>query len=274
MALPARPELTAAQLQRLIDPLFRPPRNLQRLEGPASTVATPTAPAPTPAPRPTIQLQEPDDPPPYAVEQPHELPQVIPTPAKRYWPWYLAAGGILSVVVMLFWMRQPAVPALNPDFPGSVALDVGQPVPEFQAPLLMPLPETYGYSFGQGDMLGRPTVLLVWASWAEGSEAYARQLNLLRLLDWGALPVNFVGLSLDEDAEAARAFMNSDFVGWPHIMDRAEGVPEASQLSKLMGTAWAPAIHVFDRAGRLSYVGLEPEQVDQVLRQWLPVTEP
>ncbi len=273
---PARPELTANRLRLLINPLFRGDASIpgQVADGEReATIGEPVVRQDNT--RRLVRLAPPVEPPPYAPEKPHEIPQEISSrKVKSRKLLYSAIVLLVATIVLFLWIREPAIPAINPDFEGSVALDIGETVPEFQIPLLEPMPDIYGYSYGRGDMLGRPTVLFVWASWAEDSNRMARELNLNRLLEWGGDPVNFVGLNLDENPEDARAALGSDLVGWPQLFDRSPVLQADERLSRLLGTAWAPAIHVFDRNGQLRYVGLDPEQVNSVLKKWIPKETP
>lgn len=216
----------------------------------------------TPPPVTKFEIRPPSTPPPAARTE-------VPRSKRR---WGLVAIGSIGLLVAvgaagMLWKvassRLATGLPLAANYRGSFAVQPGDVVPAFEARLLAPHP-AWGTTVSRQDLVGRPTVLFVWASWAEGWLPMADGLINARLLQPISKEALFLGLALDDDPAAARRAMPPAFAEWPHLADRA---PSATgrRVSETLNAKWAPAIYVLDRHGRLVHAGIRAEDIGKAL---------
>jgi cytochrome c biogenesis protein CcmG/thiol:disulfide interchange protein DsbE len=145
----------------------------------------------------------------------------------------------LAVTALVAWFALALVPGRDPSAVPSALLD--KPAPQID------LPSIYegGPGFGRADLMGRATVVNVFASWCVPCRA--EHPVLTQLAREHGVPL--IGLNWKDKPEAARAFLGE-------LGDPFYGVPET---------------YVVDAAGRIRYKHVGPlsrEDLDSVI---LPV---
>jgi cytochrome c biogenesis protein CcmG, thiol:disulfide interchange protein DsbE len=162
----------------------------------------------------------------------------------------------LAVTALVAWFALALVPGRDPSAVPSALLD--KPAPQID------LPSIYegGPGFGSADLMGRATVVNVFASWCVPCRA--EHPVLTQLAREHGVPL--IGLNWKDKPEAARAFLGE-------LGDPFERI--GSDPSGRAGLDWGvygvPETYVVDAAGRIRYKHVGPlsrEDLDSVI---LPV---
>ncbi len=130
---------------------------------------------------------------------------------------------------------------------------LGQPVPPFEAvsldnqPLLVP---AYGGA--------KATVLDFWASWCGSCQVTMPSLERL-YRDRRRSGLVVVGISLDEHPEQALDGAYRFGVTFPVVHDRGQDLQSAFGVSQI------PTTFVLDAAGRVRFVGSDPESIKRAV---------
>ena len=108
----------------------------------------------------------------------------------------------------------------------------------------------------------RPLVLEIWASWCAPCAREASRLREM-LQRIGPQHINVIGISIDEDVAAARAFAARHQPDWPHYVAGDEEVGAA--ILQRLGLEGIPAYLVLDAKGVLRHINPR-DDLEQVLR--------
>lgn len=117
---------------------------------------------------------------------------------------------------------------------------LGKPFPEFHAVALL---DTQG-RISKDDLLGRPTLVNVWATWCPTCKSEHNEL--LRIA--GGTDVRLVGVNYKDDSEQARNWLAQ--FGNPYELVI---VDEDGALGVELGVYGAPETFLLDQSGRVVY---------------------
>jgi len=151
----------------------------------------------------------------------------------------LAVGlpGVLLLIGLLGWgLRSPTQLGPNPM--------VGHPLPRFTLPTLD------GAAIASSDLAGRVAVVNVWASWCVPCREEAATLRAAWSHERGT--ATFIGVSFEDDADAARAFAARYGMSWTLATD------PGSRLAIALGVTGVPETFVVAPDGRISWVSIGP----------------
>lgn len=150
---------------------------------------------------------------------------------------------IFMALVVLFWRGL----ALDPKEMPSALID--QPLPEFELSRLAEPEQTIRKS----DLVGKPLLLNVWATWCVTCRA--EHPFLVQLADMG---VPIYGVNYKDDSDMARQWLKD--LGNPYI---ANIVDAEGQFGMDLGVFGAPETYVVDAEGviRYKHVGMVDEAV-------------
>jgi cytochrome c biogenesis protein CcmG/thiol:disulfide interchange protein DsbE len=131
----------------------------------------------------------------------------------------------------------PAAPACE-ELPEKPTADGADTLPPLTLPCLGPGPD-----IGLDRLTGRPTLVNLWATWCEPcreempllQDAYVRHGDRVR----------FLGVDVQDDAEAARWFLDEFGITYPHAAD-SDGA-----LLRALGMRGLPVTLVLDEEGRV-----------------------
>ncbi len=129
--------------------------------------------------------------------------------------------------------------------PVSAAISVGSKAPSFKVSTLD------GKSMGLADLMGKPSVIVFWATWCPHCR---NELPTIQKLHSDLTPkgVNFLGISLDTDAAAAKRLIGADKITFANTI-----VSPSSDLAKSFGITGIPAVFILDKEGvvKAKYAG-------------------
>ena len=118
---------------------------------------------------------------------------------------------------------------------------LGKPFPEFQAQRLA---GPSAAPVRRADLLGRPTLINVWATWCPTCKAEHEQLLRIR----EGSQVRIVGLNYKDDPGAARRWLQN--YGDPYHLNLVDG---DGRLGVELGVYGAPETFLLDAAGIIRY---------------------
>ena len=138
---------------------------------------------------------------------------------------------------------------LGTHFPGHIATTsllsrwnreetIGQPFP-------LDLRTLDGRHIVAADLVGRPTLIVVWAGFDTAARACAESIERYRR-EHPAFRV--IGISLDETPDATRKACAALGIGWPQVSD---GTGWGGEFVRMWGGRQIPFVFVLDRGGRL-----------------------
>lgn len=163
---------------------------------------------------------------------------------------------LLAATALAGWRVQPARAAT----PGEVP--VGQPLRD------LPMLGLNGPDRRLGSFRGRPLIINVWASWCPPCR---HEMPSLERLAWGDLGERFtlIGISTDDDAASARAFLRRSNATLSHYLDRQ------LQLEHMLGAAQLPLTVLVDARGRVLERVVGAREWDgpegrRVVERWFP----
>ncbi|MGA0610917.1 DsbE family thiol:disulfide interchange protein [Caldimonas sp. KR1-144] len=170
---------------------------------------------------------------------------------RRFWLPLLAFAALVALLAAALW-RPPAPP-------GGAAM-VGQPAPTLRLARL----DAPQRSLGRDDLLGRPWVLNVWASWCAPCRQEMPALKALAAT--GHVPV--VGLNHKDEAAQASAWLARE--GDPFVANLVDADGHAGLE---WGVVAVPETFVIDRDGivRFKHSGVLTEAL--VRERLLPLLE-
>lgn len=130
-----------------------------------------------------------------------------------------------------------AVGGLAAESSGAGAVAVGDRLPD------LPLRGLNGPSSHIAGFRGRPLIINVWASWCGPCR---REMASLERLAWrDSERFNVIGVSTDDHADRARAFLSRSHATLPHYID------ERLRLERLLGAERIPLTVLVDADGRV-----------------------
>ena len=121
--------------------------------------------------------------------------------------------------------------------PVSAAISIGSKAPSFKVTTIE------GKSMGLADLMGKPSVIVFWATWCPHCR---NELPTIQKLygDLGSKGVNFIGISLDTDTAAAKRLVNADKVAFPIAI-----VSPGCELARSYGITGIPTVFILDKDG-------------------------
>lgn len=78
--------------------------------------------------------------------------------------------------------------------------------------------------------------------------------------------VQFIGISLDDDIEDLKGFAKQESIDWPQIFD---GKRWKGMIPSLYNIHMLPTIVVLDQEQKVRYIGMETENVSQIVTNLL-----
>ncbi len=109
------------------------------------------------------------------------------------------------------------------------------------------LPSLDGRQIGPADFEGRVLVVDFWATWCSPCRVQARILDSLHD-EYSADEVGFLAVSLGEDEETVRKFVDKNPFPYPVLYDEQDLVATGASVYAL------PTVMVVDRRGQVSYL--------------------
>ena len=110
------------------------------------------------------------------------------------------------------------------------------------------------------DLQGYPAVVNVWASWC-GPCREEFPLLMEESAEWGS-EVAFLGIDSQDDADAARTFLEEFQVPYPSYSD-----PDEAIAKSIGASAGLPMTLFFDRSGARTYIKYGPYRSTEEFRQ-------
>jgi thiol-disulfide isomerase/thioredoxin len=121
------------------------------------------------------------------------------------------------------------------------------PAPQFQASLL----DGSAFRFEPGT-LGKPTLLVFWASWCEPCKNEVP--GLVDLFKRRGDRLSLLGVTVDKGTEAATSFVKERQVPYANLDDRD------LLISDLFGVKNMPSFVLIDKSGRIAFFGTELDE--------------
>lgn len=121
--------------------------------------------------------------------------------------------------------------------PVSAAVSVGSKSPSFKVATLD------GKSMGLADLMGKPSVIFFWASWCPHCRNELPAAERM-YKEFGPKGVNFLGLSMDSDSDAAKRIVRDDKISFPMAI-----IGPGNDLVKSYGITGIPSVFVLDKDG-------------------------
>jgi len=115
------------------------------------------------------------------------------------------------------------------------------------------------------DLRGKVVLLQFWASWCKSCVDGMPELSAL-YDEHGGENFEIVGISLDEDARAARRVIAEFGLAWPQICDR---LGKESPLARSYAVRGTPRFVLIDRQGRVSAAYVRPSELETKVRALL-----
>ena len=127
-------------------------------------------------------------------------------------------------------------------------LNVGQQVPELS------MQDIHGHPFDLADYRGRVVLLDFWATWCGPC---LRELPRIRELASRYPSDRFavVGISLDEDIDELKQFVEAENIPWPQLCDGKRG---EGSLAKLFNVRFLPYEYVLGADGKILGKSIPP----------------
>lgn len=162
--------------------------------------------------------------------------------------------GIFAALVVLLW----AGLYLNPrEVPSPL---IGKPAPEFMLPQL----HDPAQQIGSKDMLGKVTLLNVWASWC----AACRDEHPLLVALARTGQVNIYGLNYKDTRQDALRWLND--LGNPYLVNAFD---EQGNVGIDYGVYGVPETYVIDRTGIIRYKVIGPLTEENLRTTVLPLVK-
>ncbi|MBV6467020.1 MAG: redoxin domain-containing protein [Candidatus Brocadia sp.] len=112
---------------------------------------------------------------------------------------------------------------------------------------------------------GGIVILHFWATWADTCIQEFPKFKKM----YGAFKnksVQFIGISLDDDIEDLKGFAKQESIDWPQIFD---GKRWKGMIPSLYNIHMLPTIVVLDQEQKVRYIGMETENVSQIVTNLL-----
>ncbi|NUO08383.1 MAG: redoxin domain-containing protein [Candidatus Brocadia sp.] len=108
---------------------------------------------------------------------------------------------------------------------------------------------------------GNVVIIDFWATWCDPCIQEFPKVKKMysRFKDKG---VQFIGISLDDDIEDLRGFVNQEAIEWPQIFD---GKRWRGEIPALYHIQSIPTMVVLDRESRVRYIGNDAENASQIV---------
>lgn len=123
-----------------------------------------------------------------------------------------------------------------------------------------------GTPLSLAQLKGKTLLVVFWASWSERSLEQLVELKKLQSQYASDPRVVFVGMNLDETAEAARKVVDANGYNWPQVW--LEGAARAQQTAAFEVNA-LPAVFLLDSTGRIMGRELEGDRLKSILTRTL-----
>lgn len=145
-------------------------------------------------------------------------------------------------------------------------LRVGEPAPDFSVTTLD------GRALTLRSLRGKVVLVDFWATWCGMCRAEFPRLRETYALFRGGAEVEFLGVSIDADVEAARRLTARLALAWPQT---ALGALEANALARLFNVAATPSSFLIDREGKIVAINPTGDELRAALARLVgPPREP
>ena len=181
---------------------------------------------------------------------------------------WVAIGGVVVVLVLAAMLlsgggqqagfAQAAVGEVSIDRDATTTLQPGDPIPSFEAPSL-----AGGDTLAWDDLVGRPTILAMWAPWCPHCQA---ELPRLAAAVQARPDLQLVTITTAYGAQPGptpQEYLDDEGLSFPVAIDDVEGT-----LSAGFGVQGFPTTYFVDASGTVSEVTsgeIEPAQLDAIL---------
>ena len=120
---------------------------------------------------------------------------------------------------------------------------IGKPFPAFSLPSVI----EPGKTITQADLLGKPSLVNVWATWC--GPCVAEMPNVVAAYrKYHERGFEVIGVSLDKDEEAMKRFVKENKMSWPQFFD---GQGWGNALAAKYGIQSIPATFLVDADGKI-----------------------
>lgn len=167
---------------------------------------------------------------------------------------YLVPLGLFLAIVVLLGMGLTLNPRLVP------SPLVGRPAPSFSLPTVKAPEQT----LGRADLLGKVSLLNVWATWCISCRR--EHGMLLDIAQQDLVPI--YGLNYKDNRDDAVRWLGQ--LGDPYV---ASAFDEAGRVGSDLGVYGAPETYVVDPQGMIAYKHIGPITPDSWREQILPVVQ-
>lgn len=139
----------------------------------------------------------------------------------------------------------------------ALALQAGDPVADFEAPLL-----GSKQTLSLADYRGKVVYLDFWASWCDPCQKAIPAIEKLRS-EFPASEFQVVAVNIDKSTKKAMKFLKKNPIGYPSVTDLR------GKLSRAFGFETMPTSYLIDRKGVIRYVhsGFRDEDVPELREQ-------
>lgn len=181
---------------------------------------------------------------------------LLPDETRSLWPIFGAVVLLAAVATLLGWQLG------NSELPQSPPAEAS-PYP----PLLSEfrLPSLEGRQLGPGDFAGQAVLVEFWATWCGPCHVQAKILAAL-YEDLRDRDVAFLAVSVGEDEETVRRFVEERPFSYPVLLDERSSVADGASIYAL------PTLLILDRHGNVVFLqsGITPRRtLESVLERAL-----
>ncbi len=177
----------------------------------------------------------------------------------------LIGNGSISdakeVIAELRIIEPGAANAFGKELGGTIR--IGMRAPDFRAT------DFEGNPISLSKYEGQIIIIDFWATWCDPClQEFPEVKKLYR--KFSNSDVQFIGISLDDEIEDLKSFVQQKNVEWPQVF---EGMRWRGMISKLYNVRKIPVMYVLDQEGKVQYVGTSKKKITRIVTTLLAISK-